>query len=41
MARKSGATNHGNHHSAVNNTVNVSKLVQLLVEDGVFEEQLG
>ena len=41
MARESGATNHGNHHSAVNNTVDVSKLVQLLVEDGVFEEQLG
>ena len=41
MARKSGAINHGNHHSAVNNIVDVSKLVQLLVKDGVFEEQLG
>ena len=25
MARKSGATNHGNHYSAINNTVDVSK----------------
>lgn len=41
IARESGSTNHGNHYSAVNNTVNVSKLVQLLVEDGVFEKQLG
>ena len=41
MARKSGATNHNNHHLAGNNTVDVLKLVQLLVEDGVFEEQLG
>ena len=41
MGRKSGAINHGNYHSAVNNTIDVSKLVQLLVEDGVFEEQLG
>ena len=41
MARESGAINHGNHHSAVNNTIDISKLVQLLVEDGVFEEQLG
>lgn len=41
MIRESGAINHGNHHSVVNNTIDVSKLVQLLVEDGVFEEQLG
>ncbi len=27
MARKSGATNHSNHHSVVNNTINVSKLI--------------
>ena len=27
MARKSVATNHGNHHIAINNTVDVSKLV--------------
>ena len=40
MARESGATNHDNHYSAINNTVNVSKLVQLLVKDGVFEKQL-
>lgn len=41
MARKSGVTNHDNHYSAVNNTVNISKLVQLLVEDGIFEKRLG
>ncbi len=41
MARESGVTNHGNHHSAINNTINVSKLVQLLIEDCVFGEQLG
>ena len=41
MARKSSVTNHGNHYSAVNNTIDISKLVQLLVEDGVFEKQLG
>lgn len=41
MARKSGATNHGNYHSTVNNIVDVSKLVQLLVEDDVFEKQLS
>ena len=41
MAKKSGATNHGNHYSAINNTIDVLKLVQLLLEDGVFKEQLG
>ena len=41
MARKSGATNYGNHHSAINNIVDISKLVQLLVKDGIFKEQLG
>ncbi len=41
MTKKSDATNHGNHHSGINNTVDVLKLVQLLVEDGVFEKQLG
>ncbi len=41
MAIKSGVTNYGNHYSAVNNTVDVLKWIQLLVEDGIFEEQLG
>ena len=27
MAKESGTTNYGNHHLAVNNTVDVSKLV--------------
>ena len=40
IIKESGVTNHGNHHSVVNNTVDVLKFVQLLVEDGVFEEQL-
>ncbi len=40
MAKKSGTTNHENHHLGVNNTVVILKLVQLLIEDGVFEEQL-
>ena len=38
MARESGATDYDNHYLVVNNTVDVSKLIQLLVEDGVFEE---
>ena len=38
MARKSGITNHGNYHLAVNNIIDVSKLVQLLVKDSIFEE---
>lgn len=38
IARKNGATNYGNHCSAVNNTVDVLKLVQLLVKDGIFKE---
>ena len=41
IARESDTTNYGNHHSVINNTVNISKLVQLLVEDDVFEIQLG
>lgn len=40
MAKESGITNHGNHHSAINNTIDISQLVQLLIEDGVCEEQL-
>lgn len=41
MAIKSGAINYGNHHSAVNNIVDILKLVQLSIEDSIFEEQLG
>ena len=41
MAKKSDATNHGNHHLAVNDTIDISKLVQLLVEDGIFKKQFG
>ena len=41
MIRDSGATNYGNYYLAVNITGDVLKLVQLLVEDGVFGEQLG
>ena len=41
ISRERGITNYGNHYSAINNIVDISKLVQLLVEDGIFEEQLG
>lgn len=41
MVKKSDATNYGNYHSAINNTINILKLVQLLVNDSVFEEQLS
>lgn len=41
MARENGATNYNNHHSAVHNTIDISKLVQLLVKDCVFEKRLG
>ena len=41
MVRKSSAINHDNHHSIINNTIDVSKLVQLLVKDSVFEKHLG
>ena len=41
MVRKNGVTNYGNHYSVVNNTVDVSKLVQLLVENSFFEKQIG
>lgn len=38
MARKSDVINYNNHHSAVNNTINDSKLVELLVEENIFKE---
>lgn len=38
MAIKNGTTNYSNHHLAVNNTVDVSKLIQLPVKDSIFEE---
>lgn len=41
MARESDVTNHGNPYLAVNNTVEVLKLVQLPVKIDVFEEQLS
>lgn len=41
MIKKSGTTNYGNYHLAINNTVDISKLVQILIEDCVFEEQLN
>lgn len=41
MARKIGVTNYGNYYLVVNNTIDILKLVQLLVEDGIFEEQFG
>lgn len=41
MTRKSGTTNYDNHHSVINNKVDISKFVQLLIKDDVFEEQLS
>lgn len=41
MARKSDAINYGNYHLVLNNIINISKLVQLLVEDSVLEKWLG
>lgn len=41
MAKKSGITNYDNYHSIVNNTVDVLKLVQLLIKDSIYKEQLG
>lgn len=41
MIRKSGTTNYDNHYLKMNNTINISKLVQLLIEDSVFKEQLS
>lgn len=41
IVRKSGIINYGNYHSAINNIIDISKLVQLLVKNSVFEKQLG
>lgn len=41
ITRESGTTNFYNHHSTVNNTINILKLVKLLVKDSIFEKKLG
>lgn len=41
LDRESGATRHGNHHSTISRTVEVSTLVRHLVEDSVFKAQPG
>lgn len=41
IARENNVTNHSNYYLTVNNIVDISKLVQLLVKNGVFEEQLS
>lgn len=41
MVRKSGITNHSKHYLVVNNTIDILKLSQLLIKDGIFEESLG
>lgn len=41
MAQKSDATNQGNYYSMINNIVDVTKLVQLQVEECVFEKLVG
>lgn len=40
MAKKSGTTNYSNHDLIVNNIIDISKSIQLLVKDRVFEKQL-
>lgn len=40
-ARKSNVINHGNHHSPVNNIVDVSKLIELLIQNSILKKQLG
>ena len=37
MTRKSGATHYCNYYSVINNTIDFSKLIQLLVENNVFD----
>lgn len=41
IAKKSDTINQDNHYLAINNTINISKLVQLLVKNGIFKKQLG
>lgn len=41
MTKKIDTTNYNNHHSIVNNIINISKLVQLLIENNILEKQLG
>lgn len=41
MARVTGATSYGNHHLLVSTFPDISLLVKHLVEDAVFEQQLG
>ena len=41
MARAIQFTSHGNHHSLVGSTSDLSLLVKILVEDKVFEFEAG
>lgn len=41
LVGKNNTINYGNHHLAINNIIDVSKLVKLLVKEIVFEEQFG
>lgn len=41
MTRENGTTNYRNHHLVINNTIDILKLIFLLVKDGNFEKQLG
>lgn len=38
MLEKSDATNYNNYYSRVNNIISVSKLIELYVQNSVFEK---
>ena len=41
MARATGATRHGNRHSAVKSDKDISAVVNILVKEAPFQEELG
>ena len=41
MARATGATRHGNHHSVVRSDEDISSVLNLLVAEDPFQEELG
>lgn len=41
MTKESSTTNHDNYHLAINNSINISKLIQLLIKDSIFEKQFS
>lgn len=41
IARATGATSHGNHHSIVSNFRDISHIVKILTAEQVFDEKIG